>query len=69
VWSLFSNTVKSRKLDFSSLSNKQDTIAVIELLTSTINEALKIAVPTAPLKTKYAAWWSPNLGWLSTKME
>jgi hypothetical protein len=51
-WPLFNNTIRSRKLDFSGLLNKQDTIAAIELLTSTINEALNIAVPTAPSENK-----------------
>jgi hypothetical protein len=57
-WPLFNNTIRSRKLDFSGLLNKQDTIVAIELLTSTIDGTLNIAVPTALVKTKYAAWWS-----------
>jgi hypothetical protein len=41
----------------------------VDTLYSCLNECLDKAVPKTKMRSKFAAWWSPNLEWLTTRVK
>jgi hypothetical protein len=51
------------------IKSKSETVMAVDTLYSCLNECLDKAVPKTKMRSKFAAWWSPNLEWLTTRVK
>jgi hypothetical protein len=51
------------------IKSKSETVMAVDILYSFLNECLDKAVPKTKMRSKFAAWWSPNLEWLTTRVK
>jgi hypothetical protein len=67
-WNVFQEYVKNSAIDFKDVNDNDTLNHRIDDLYKLISGGLEKAVPTRTLTTRYAAWWSPNLGLLSRRL-
>jgi hypothetical protein len=67
-WDTFQTSIKDNLIDFSDVNDASMLSNKIDDLYQLISKSISKAVPTRTLKTRYAPWWSPNLGLLSRRL-
>jgi hypothetical protein len=68
-WPLFHRSIQLKELNLRDIKSKSETVMVVDTLYSCLNECLDKAVPKTEMRSKLAAWWSPNFEWLTTRVK
>jgi hypothetical protein len=56
-WPLFHRSIQLKELNIRDIKSKSVTVMAVK------------AVPKTKMRSKFAAWWSPNLEWLTTRVK
>jgi hypothetical protein len=68
-WPLFHRSIQLKELNMRDIKSKSESVIAVDTLYSCLNECLDKAVPKTKMRSKFAAWWSPNLEWLTTRVK